>query len=1220
MKTEITSHSIAAPMAIYTNVVHEFRKKIEDNLTLNDVIDILIAQRLIDEKLYIEIWANQNNRVHHLLDVILKDAKRCAKFIDIMGSISHMKHLSESIRKDIDRIRTVIVLGGFPEFSLNYVVRNSVANAIRDMALDLNIGIASTLVIHGLPGFGKSCLVNQVLQTKCFLEVSGGAMFWINLGEHLDTTNVINPLWNLYLNAVKLTNQVALSHRPEDLSVLQDELKRVFLEPQLKNAFIILDDVKSSEVLRVFKIHNKLIVTTQDKNVANDSEALFIKVTTGFTKKESLELLRKSLDADSLSSKENFAHKIHDLCDGCPMLLNIIGSILKDSREEALSTDKMWLSIIDEIKSDNLHHPTTEKVIHMIQMFVTCLSPEVQTCFHSLAVFPKHVNIRPEILMKLWNKSYYSVRQIMVELENKSLVVSFFNQDLKIYIYSIHSLVRSYLVEKNTIDVEHYHKKMISEYDDIMYKLPLDDPCANYIFGYYGYHAKNAKLYDKFEKYFDLKFIENKIKRVGSADLLTDFDEYKDLITKRQPSLEKKLQDFKKFVNSYSAHLHISPETNIIQFAFFSNNNCVCEEARNIANNNPDQLYFKVDHYSGNQKHFPVLEAKSVITSACFLKSKEVLVGMASGSIEIKSFHQYQFKVLQFEGHTDKVFDLQLSPDAKSFLSISDDHTVKLWRFAEDMDPQSPKYKQENWKNLHSPDESNEPKTFKMQDADYIISAAFPNDNSDEIVTASNKGRIVRWNTKTAAIIKHSPEWGFKIPRILYSHDSQQIIFSYDGKVFLYLRENLVYNGQFAFLDYFNDLILAPISSNLKMIVAVSGKQLELWEYVRKLKMFRFETDSEISCSVVSNNYLVLGTTDYIYTYDFETSIMHQYKSDCGKPTSLYVLRDRIAFICLDKDKVQRCEVYFKPSEKPIVHDLSLFSCCWKESSPIYFIVNAENKIDIFNGHSMILSGIDDIKEKIRCAAFSLCGNYLIFGTDNGLLYFYNYKKKKTTHLKLCNGEISLIKCFESDLECVDTFDSNNVYGVVVAASTDRIMVIVNKEIKMVLSLTNRLSSVFCLHNHLIAINVKGKICVGNLLSDQLNSWTQEEYKEVIAADIHKGKRLLAIACKETNYVLKIVKFTLHNTLSIKTDSKIELDAKPTCLCFSFSGKLLAVGCDDGNIEVLNLENKFQEVMSLHKKSVEKLLFAPNFEPILVSLGDQIAWWNLYGFQESKDD
>lgn len=61
-------------------------------------------------------------------------------------------------------------------------------------------------------------------------------------------------------------------------------------------------------------------------------------------------MLRKSLNTRDLSSKEKLAYKIHELCDGCPMLLNIIGSILKDSREESLSSDVIWKSIIEDIR------------------------------------------------------------------------------------------------------------------------------------------------------------------------------------------------------------------------------------------------------------------------------------------------------------------------------------------------------------------------------------------------------------------------------------------------------------------------------------------------------------------------------------------------------------------------------------------------------------------------------------------------------------------------------------------------------------------------------------------------------------------------------------------------------------------------------------------------------------------------------------------------------
>jgi hypothetical protein len=71
------------------------------------------------------------------------------------------------------------------------------------------------------------------------------------------------------------------------------------------------------------------------------------------------------------------------------------------------------------------------------------------------------------------------------------------------------------------------------------------------------------------------------------------------------------LEDYIKFVNSYSAHLHISPETNIVQFAFFNDNNCAYEEAKNIASNYPDQLYFKLELVAG-------VRVKNIVFMNCF--------------------------------------------------------------------------------------------------------------------------------------------------------------------------------------------------------------------------------------------------------------------------------------------------------------------------------------------------------------------------------------------------------------------------------------------------------------------------------------------------------------------------------------------------------------------------------------------------------------------------
>lgn len=205
-----------------------------------------------------------------------------------------------------------------------------------------------------------------------------------------------------------------------------------------------------------------------------------------------------------------------------------------------------------------------------------------------------------------------------------------------------------------------------------------------------------------------------------------------------------------------------------------------------------------------------------------------------------------------------------------------------MWRFADDLDPQSPKYKQRFWRNLHSPDETmDQHKTFRIED-DHIISASFPNNFSDEIVTASSKGRVVRWHTRNGAILKQSAKLGLKITRIRYSHDDSKIICLYDGKILLYTTNTLTYEGQFGILDLnlFNELLLVPVVARFNGVVAISGKHVEIWDYIAKKKKLDYDASANISCAVVQDNCLGFGTATCIFIYDFVLGLMTPYGND----------------------------------------------------------------------------------------------------------------------------------------------------------------------------------------------------------------------------------------------------------------------------------------------------------------------------------------------------
>ncbi|CAG9830564.1 unnamed protein product [Diabrotica balteata] len=81
---------------------------------------------------------------------------------------------------------------------------------------------------------------------------------------------------------------------------------------------------------------------------------------------------------------------------------------------------------------------------------------------------------------------------------------------------------------------------------------------------------------------------------------------------------------------------------------------------------------------------------------------------------------------------------------------------------------------------------------------------------------------------------------------------------------------------------------------------------------------------------------------------------------------------------------------------------------------------------------------------------------------------------------------------------------------------------------------------------------------------------------------------------------------------SVKLLKRLKFTEKMTTAKFSCDGSLLAVGMASGSIKVYNLDENYKEtILNLHEDPIQDLTFSPHKEPILVSMGEEIAWWNL---------
>lgn len=247
----------------------------------------------------------------------------------------------------------------------------------------------------------------------------------------------------------------------------------------------------------------------------------------GFTEEETYKLFATSLNCSVNDLKKiPEARTISDLCKGHPMLINLMGTLFKQYKDDILSGNcERWSHYIDVLSKKDQEQ--LSQIFGALELSLKELTPEQRSLYEDLVVFVEDVNITPEVLKILWNKELFQVGDIMQEFQHKSLAVYYYNQGMGKYIYGIHDLCLAVLKHRmSKKDIIARHKKLVMSYLEACSGNFSQLPDDNYIFLYIGHHLLEANMLDMFEIYFDLLFIEAKIKAAGVADVLRDFELY----------------------------------------------------------------------------------------------------------------------------------------------------------------------------------------------------------------------------------------------------------------------------------------------------------------------------------------------------------------------------------------------------------------------------------------------------------------------------------------------------------------------------------------------------------------------------------------------------------------------------------------------------------------------------------------------------------------------
>ncbi|XP_057657894.1 apoptotic protease-activating factor 1-like isoform X1 [Diorhabda carinulata] len=1234
--------------------INQYKRVIRSDL--DDFTDFLISKKILNEKQYKAVWKKEK---HERIDELFSEIHSNGNLELVLKYLrnTYPEHERDILEKR--NFRLSFVRGGFPELPPNYVPRESLewcklVNAVKANLQDLNWD--ETLVIHGMMGYGKSCLINNVLRDETVRQYFDNYIFWINLGDCHSKEDAWQPMWRLYTSACSVL-ETKISHCHDDHKVLIDSLTKIFLNERLRNAIIILDNVSKREVLACFDIKVKTIITTQYKNIINGDHIRRVEVSTGFSSAESLELFKKSLKTNH--DLPGAAEEIHNICQGHPMLISLIGSYLSENIEDVRAGQvEIWKYIKQMLLKGNYSlNQYTEGHVNINEMINTCveklLTDNLRELYQTLAVFEKDVNIPPVVLQILWDKDPSEVRNIMNSFAEKSLIVRFYHNDLKTYIYGIHDIYLNYLKKITKNNTKDLHRRLLAGYDRVTNRNYANLPNDNYTLQFIGHHIYHGEDFDKFQIYLNLKFLELKIKSVGTEDTYRDMEKYEIYITRKESFLKEKLKQYKDFIKRCGGNLYSYEKTDIIQYALKENRDSfVFKDALHFAKSS-SHLYLQLQKPIEEFDYSQIINIKDDITSACFFDSPHhILIGTTNGKIKL-FYEQSSKEISNFVGHAGAIMSMIISPDRRYFLSVSRDGTVILWKFAADSTRNSldlstgclisPKTKQSYWQDIHTADRGQiyPRKKFKIPNyKEYLISAAFHNDFPDtfRIATGSNEGNVTIWDAHNEVALYETGRKGMPVPCILYTNieGDESVIFGLDDSVFIYK----VINDKFQyFYQFHNNIVCNSIFLCYNQFWVVGDTNITMWSGMKKKIIFENDEVKNI-CSTLTddNRYLIVSTdrsTVRIWNIE-QQKILREFRNR-GLANSLDTFYDEdnsvhILLIGSDKKTLQQCHI--QPCERePQVRNIPTFTPYWKKKNALTATSDHENRLQIFNNYSLI-SESEPLGSQITCTCFSVDGDTVIYGMENGEIRLFKTRTKEEIILEKANNRpITFLKCYDptnsylytkpfvNSGEKLDSLDFFDPYiGIIVSVTgTDTVTVYNDKKIY---KRTIQHPVIFHVSKQLLILDSVCNIYEWDVESDEFNRINNNNILETVdlkVAAFCSHKYLIgAVYDQCNNHFCDIYNWNNENS-TVQLLNRIGIEEKVTTVKFSCDGCLLAIGMSSGAIKVFNLDQQYKSVsLLLHDDEVQDLIFSPHKEPILVSVGEEIAWWNLKTFQNVK--
>uniref|UniRef100_F6YRU1 Apoptotic peptidase activating factor 1 n=1 Tax=Macaca mulatta TaxID=9544 RepID=F6YRU1_MACMU len=660
------------------NCLLQHREALEKDIKTTYIMDYMISDGFltISEEEKVKNEPTQQQRAAMLIKMILK--KDNDSYISFYNALLHEGYkdlaallhdgipvVSSSSGKDsvsgiTSYVRTVLCEGGVPQRPVVFVTRKKLVNAIQQKLSKLK-GEPGWVTIHGMAGCGKSVLAAEAVRDHSLLEdCFPGGVHWVSVGKQ-DKSGLLMKLQNL---CTRLDQDESFSQRlPLNIEEAKDRLRILMLRKHPRS-LLILDDVWDSWVLKAFDNQCQILLTTRDKSVTDSvmGPKYVVPVESSLGKEKGLEILSLFVNMKKADLPEQ-AHSIIKECKGSPLVVSLIGALLRDfpNRWEYYLKQLQNKQFKRIRKSSSYDYEALDEAM---SISVEMLREDIKYYYTDLSILQKDVKVPTKVLCILWDMETEEVEDILQEFVNKSLL--FCDRNGKSFRYYLHDLQVDFLTEKNCSQLQDLHKKIITQFQRYHqpHTLSPDQEDCMYWYNFLAYHMASAKMHKELcALMFSLDWIKAKTELVGPAHLIHEFVEYRHILDEKVFKAEtgEKLLEIK-------AH-----EDEVLCCAFSTDDRfiatCSVDKKVKIWNSVTGELVHTYDEHSEqvncchftNSSHHLLLATGS---SDCFLK--------------LWDLNQEECRNTMF-GHTNSVNHCRFSPDDKLLASCSADGTLKIW-------------------------------------------------------------------------------------------------------------------------------------------------------------------------------------------------------------------------------------------------------------------------------------------------------------------------------------------------------------------------------------------------------------------------------------------------------------------------------------------------------------------------------------------------------------